>query len=224
MSRAQQIEEQAALWVLQREEPSWSSTDQAEFDEWLAQSDAHKAAFWRLESGWREADRIASLGAPLRPVQRRFDELSWGKPLALAASLLLAFTFLLQWPGLFDGSPQRGQIQFATQIGGHTIVSLPDGSRVELNTDTAIRAAVDDRGRAVWLDRGELDKIIAKREKKRSGRRGEQANRARAKHHAELWLPALQPLLQQVKLVQGEQKELEVPPGTIQCGGSRKRV
>jgi transmembrane sensor len=55
MSRALQIEERAALWVLQREERSWSSTDQAEFEDWLAQSDAHKVAFWRLESGWREA-------------------------------------------------------------------------------------------------------------------------------------------------------------------------
>lgn len=163
MSRAQQIEERAALWVLQREERSWSSTDQAEFNEWLAQSDAHKVAFWRLESGWREADRIASLGAPLRPVRRRFDELSWGKPLALAASLLLVFTFLLlQWPGAFGGSPQRAQMHFATQIGGHRIVRLPDGSRVELNTDTSIRAIVDDRGRAVWLDRGEAFFDIAK--------------------------------------------------------------
>ncbi|HKP34066.1 MAG TPA: FecR domain-containing protein [Sphingomicrobium sp.] len=163
MSRAQQIEERAALWVLHREEPSWSSTDQAELDEWLAQSDAHKAAFWRIEAGWRAADRIASLGTPLLPVRRRFDELSWGKPLALAASLVLVFTFLLpQWPHAFGGAPQPAQMEYATPIGGHRIVSLPDGSRIELNTDTAIRAVVDDRGRAVWLDRGEAFFEIAR--------------------------------------------------------------
>lgn len=163
MSRAEHIEERAALWVLRREERSWSSADQAQLDEWLAESDAHKVAFWRLESGWRGADRIASLGVRLQPVRRRFDELGWGKPLALAASLVLVLTFvLLQLPGQFSGSPQSSQIHFSTPIGGHRIVSLPDGSRVELNTDTAIRAVVDDRRRAVWLDRGEAFFEIAK--------------------------------------------------------------
>lgn len=163
MSRAQQIEQRAALWLVQREEPSWSVTDQGRLDEWLAQSDAHKAAFWRLEFGWRKADRIASLGAPLRLERRRFDELSWGRPLALAASLLLVFTFLLpQLPAWFGSSTQQAATQFATPIGGHRIVSLPDGSRVELNTDTAIRVAVGDRGPAVWLERGEAFFEIAK--------------------------------------------------------------
>ena len=39
---------------------------------------------------------------------------------------------------------------------------MPDGSRVELNTDTAIEAAVDDRSRAIWLVRGEAYFDVAK--------------------------------------------------------------
>lgn len=163
MSRAQQVEERAALWVLQREEPSWSAADQAELEEWLAQSDAHKAAFWRLEFGWNKADRIASLGTPFQPRRRRFDELSWGRPLALAASLLLVFALLLmQWPRAFTGTPQQASGYFQTPVGGHEIVSLPDGSRVELNTNTAIKAVVNDQVRAVWLERGEAFFEVAK--------------------------------------------------------------
>jgi transmembrane sensor len=162
MSTARQIEERAALWVLHREEPSWSSTDQAELDAWLSQSDAHKAAFWRLECGWRKADRIASLGAPLQPRRVGFGELSWGRPLALAASILIVFTVvLLQWPRTFT-APQDAAAQFQTPIGGHQIVSLPDGTRVELNTDTAIKAVVDEHRRAVWLERGEAFFEVAK--------------------------------------------------------------
>ena len=82
MSRAEQIEELASLWVVRREEPSWSAADQAELDEWLAQSDANKVAYWRLEHGWREADRIASLGAPLRPAPPMTLSLSSWKPFA----------------------------------------------------------------------------------------------------------------------------------------------
>ena len=163
MSRAQQLEERAALWVLRQEEPSWSAANQAELDEWLAQSDAHRAVFWRLECGWREADRIASLGAPTHTDLHGVDRLSWWKPLALAASLLLVFTVsLVQWP--FGGTLEAPAMQFETSIGGHKVVSLPDGSRVELNTDTAIKAAVDDRSRAVWLERGEAFFDVAKQQ------------------------------------------------------------
>jgi len=165
VSRAQHIEKQAARWVLLREEPSWSPADEAELEQWLAETDAHKVAFWRLEAGWREADRIASIGIPPRAVAQRFDGLNWwAKPLAIAASLLLVFTLLLQVvPGLpFGGSSAAAQAEFETAIGGHKVVSLGDGSRVELNTDTAIKAAVDDDRRAVWLERGEAFFDVAK--------------------------------------------------------------
>ena len=164
MSRAERIEELASLWVLKREEPSWSDSDQAVLDEWLAESDAHKVAFWRLECGWREADRIASLGVPLRPASRPFAHSSW-QPAALAASLLIAFAaFLVMWQSLpVSGSRETASGRFETPIGGHEVVTLTDGSRVELNTGTVIRAAVTDRSRAVWLDRGEAFFSITKR-------------------------------------------------------------
>ena len=157
MSSAREIEERAALWVLRREERHWSADEQEEFDRWLAQSDAHKAAFWRLEHGWHEADRIASLGAFVPPPERRFDFASWWKPVAVAASLLLVLTtFMLRGPGLpFDGAEQVQAVRFETAVGGRQLVALADGSRVELNTDTLMKAAVGDRQRKVWLERGE---------------------------------------------------------------------
>ena len=140
MSRAREIEERAALWVLRREEPYWSAEEQAELDAWLGESDSHKAAFWRLEHGWREADRIASLGDSPRAYQPRL--IAWWKPLAVAASVLLVFTvFTLRGPGLPLVGPEQVQaIEFQTAVGGHKIVDLSDGSRVELNTDSAIEA------------------------------------------------------------------------------------
>ena len=163
MSRAQQIEERAALWVLRREEPSWSAADQAGLDGWLDESDAHKAAFWRLDYGWSEADRIACLGGQPHAAWHRSERMTWWKPLAVAASLVIAFTlFLLQGTTTPPATQQVAAMQFETPVGGHKVVSLPDGSRVELNTDTALKAAVTDRSRAVWLDHGEAFFDVAK--------------------------------------------------------------
>lgn len=167
MSRAERIEEQASLWVLRREELHWSDTDQGSLDDWLAESDAHKVAFWRLQHGWREADRIGSLGVPLRPASRVFAGLPAWQPIALAASVLLAVAvFLTQWQGLplsTGASEDAASGRFETPIGGHEVVTLADGSRVELNTGTLVRAAVTDKARAVWLDRGEAFFSITKR-------------------------------------------------------------
>jgi transmembrane sensor len=166
MSRAREIEQGAALWVLRRDEADWSASDQAELDSWLEQSDANKVAFWRLDHGWREADRIAALGTPPETDAPRFAVANWWQPLALAASLLLVFAVLfVQRPSLTPGaSPEVAALQFQTAVGGHKVVQLPDGSRAELNTDTAIRAVIHDGGRAVWLDRGEVFFDVAKRQ------------------------------------------------------------
>ena len=44
---------------------------------------------------------------------------------------------------------------YATDIGGRKILSLSDGSKIELNTDTSLRIAKGSGGRRVWLDKGE---------------------------------------------------------------------
>jgi transmembrane sensor len=44
---------------------------------------------------------------------------------------------------------------FATTIGGREALSLVDGSKIELNTDTVLRMAEGSSQRKVWLDKGE---------------------------------------------------------------------
>ncbi len=48
-----------------------------------------------------------------------------------------------------------GTITYETALGGHKILSLGDGSKIELNTGTLIRMAADGPQRKVWLERGE---------------------------------------------------------------------
>jgi len=44
---------------------------------------------------------------------------------------------------------------FSTPIGGHEVINFADGSRIELNTDTVLRARMNSEQRLVWLDKGE---------------------------------------------------------------------
>jgi transmembrane sensor len=156
MTRSQDIEAKAAEWLMRREQPPWSQADQAALDEWLNDSMSHKAAFWRLEHAWQMADRMGALSArDIAPRARRTDlPLKRWQAGALAVSLLLAIAFI----GLHSRptlTPQPSVDTFDTEVGGHRIVPLVDGSRIELNTATILRTMISNERRDVWLDRGE---------------------------------------------------------------------
>lgn len=67
MASSRQIEQAAAAWLARRESGAWSGADQAGLDAWLAESTAHRVAFLRLDSAWRESGRLAALGAGRAP-------------------------------------------------------------------------------------------------------------------------------------------------------------
>jgi len=165
MSRAAQAGVEAADWLIAREEGPLSPEDQAGFDAWLAASDSNKAAFWRLEYGWEEADRVAALGrveeAGYRPKSR------WWLPTAIAASIALAFG-VQQFAGPPEPARNAAPRQiatnvYATPVGGKRLVGLADGSRIQLNTQSKVRTAFTRERREVWLDRGEAFFEVAHR-------------------------------------------------------------
>lgn len=157
---AQQLEERALAYLQRRETPAWTDADQAELDTWIDASTAHRVTWLRMQQGWQRVDRLASLRSPqLRQPVRAAWRFGTRRQVALAASLCLAvlggLLLVQQGIGPFD---QR----YRTDVGGHQTVPLKDGSRVELNTDTRLRAAVTEQAREVWLEQGEAYFDIAK--------------------------------------------------------------
>ncbi|WP_296614661.1 FecR domain-containing protein [Sphingomonas sp.] len=160
MSRHRAIEDQALDWLIRRDEPGWSQQDQVELADWLAESTAHRTAWLRAEHGWAEADRVRSLGDWNSESAHEYRPRRW-LPAAIAASLVAAVGI-----GSLTLVPQFGehasvqqvateQKRFDTPVGGRKVVALADGSRITLNTQSVVRAAVSDRARDVWLDSGE---------------------------------------------------------------------
>lgn len=170
MKRQEAIEDQALDWLIRRNGEEWSEHEQLELNAWLDESMAHKAAFWRADHMWRQADRIGSLGidAHFQPEEAEPKRQWW--PAAIAASLVAAIGIggISFGPKFFDETPgQTQQVQLArfdTPVGGRRVVPLIDGSKVELNTQTVLRTSVDQTRREVWLDFGEAFFEVAHRE------------------------------------------------------------
>jgi transmembrane sensor len=167
MTRHRVIEDQAFDWLVRRDGGDWSAVAQTEFDAWLAESPAHKAAFWRAEHGWRQADRIRSLGHTDLATQPGTGPRHRWRPMAIAASIaaLIAVGALSVAPRFLGGhEPELAQARYATPIGGRRLVALTDGSKIDLNTRTTVRVAVASGHRDVWLDSGEAFFDVAHRE------------------------------------------------------------
>lgn len=149
---AKAIKARAADWLERRDREDWSEADQAALDAWLAQSMAHYTAFWRLEAAWGRTARLVALRSPMQEQstsapQRQISPILMGMAAAFAlVAVLGAGAFLLLRPS---------ERTYATKVGGHELIAFEDGSRIELNTDTVLRARMTTKERIVWLDKGE---------------------------------------------------------------------
>jgi len=148
---AAEINAIAARFLERRDLGQWSDADQAELDTWLNQASAHTAAFWRLEAVWQDADRLSALRSfkpqPANPEPRRQ---TW--PIlrrAVAAAAVIAAIGTAGAYYLFQPEGER----YATPLGGREVITLFDGSQVELNTDTSVRIAPAKR--MAWVEKGE---------------------------------------------------------------------
>lgn len=153
LGNAAQIRGQAAAWLLRRNDSqNWSEVDQRELDAWLAEAIAHEVAYVRLEEAWTRADRLAALRSSKQlrvaePARRR-------RPFQLAvgalAGLGIAASLYIWNVGISDRS-----LTVTTPVGGRKIVSLADGSQIELNTNSVLRIGTGNQQRSAWLEKGE---------------------------------------------------------------------
>jgi len=173
MNRAEQANIEAANWVIARDNGPLTSEEQAAWDAWFSACEGNKAAYWRLEFGWEQADRAVALGQDSvgqveEEALRRTPR--WRLPMAIAASLALVFMaqhFARDLP-IFapstDGTVRETAAKsYATSVGGKRLVGLEDGSRIQLNTQSRVRTEISVNRRQVWVDRGEAFFEVAHR-------------------------------------------------------------
>jgi transmembrane sensor len=148
------IQKCAADWVFERHESeNWTDDDQARLDAWLAESTAHRVAYVRLETALERSKRLAALRGSARNTAEPVQHKPRKRPYLIAAAIVVAAVFAGTAATVLS---QRAQTQtFATALGAHKTIVLADGTRIELNTDTVLRAKIGRRQRLIWLDKGE---------------------------------------------------------------------
>lgn len=151
--RANDISREAATWLERREREDWSAADNGALEDWIAQSPAHKLAFWRVKGAWSQTERLNALRPttarkPAAAPPRKARPVLRFAAAALAVAVIGGFT-----ADKFLSGPAYKT--YSTGVGVRETITLPDGSQIELNTDTSVRVAEAALHRNVVLDRGE---------------------------------------------------------------------
>ena len=141
-SRGPSLRGQVAAWLLRLEESPDDMALRAEFEAWLAQSQAHRNAYETMTRLWQTAEELgAVVPAPLptktvQPASRKrgVPRFAWGMA---AVAACLAFLAL---PAI----KLHLAADYATSVAELREVTLEDGSRVSLDAASAI--AVDFKG------------------------------------------------------------------------------
>jgi transmembrane sensor len=149
----QQIDQEAAAWVAKLNAHTVSGEDRQQFNAWVAQSPAHRQAFFAMRKHWQHLGQAAQDSAePLALPSKTY------KPWMLAAaSVLLAVTLSLFYPQLQDAL----LADMVTAVGDHKTLHLEDGSTLHLNTDTAVAFDFSLQQRTIRLLHGEAEVIVA---------------------------------------------------------------
>jgi len=145
------LEEQAATWLLRRQFFDWSDEEQKQLDAWLAASSSNRVTYWRLNAALSRTDRLKALRQPMRR-EPPDNQKSWPK----RARVLAAVTIIALGAatGFHYLTKSKDEV-IATAVGGHKVVTLADGSTIELNTASTVRIHQSPNRRAITLMKGE---------------------------------------------------------------------
>lgn len=159
MESRERAESAAATWIARRECDDWSGDDQVQLDAWINACTDNRVAWLRVSAAWQQASRLRSLttSAPHGTVPaRKALHRTHVRARALAGGVVLTVAAIAAWYLLRVGP------LYHTEIGALQAVSLTDGSKVTLDTNTRIHVDVTQTERRVDLEQGEAYFEVAK--------------------------------------------------------------
>lgn len=143
----------ASAWHVRLQEDG-SVQVRAEFERWLAQHPSHGLAYARMEAIWARFAQVQPQAA--RKALAAGLDGKGGRRRALAAVFAVALCGLVAWMALGGDAARYLLADARTGTGERRTVVLDDGSRITLNTDSAIDVDIDATARRIRLLRGEV--------------------------------------------------------------------
>jgi len=162
---ADAVHDAAIAWRVRHQIKPLDETELAAFTAWLDEEPEHRAVYSEIDELWQTAGELGQHPLYVETRERAIAAADRLRTIrrSLAAGLAAAIIGLGGGALYIENTPKPLATQaFHTAIGQRAAVTLPDGSRVTLNTDTVLRTRAADGKRLVYLDRGQAFFEVAK--------------------------------------------------------------
>jgi transmembrane sensor len=163
---SEEIELAAADWLVLKDR-GLTTAQQQDFARWLLLDPRHAEVFRALESTWSLMGEDQQISARMQPPPHGetqvipFPRRRRRLPVVLAAAAALVIG-LVTWQNLGPASNAPFESVATTDVGALRRLDLPDGTVVQLNTDSRLEIAYTAGQRRVSLIRGEAHFTVAK--------------------------------------------------------------
>ena len=178
---SKEIEAQAALWIMRAEDNDMSAAQQQEFQTWLISSYKHREAYTKLAALWGSLDILEELNDHAAAVDHQqspkntaktsgptlWERLTGLRPFITARALsarafsvsAFATIALIGILGLsyqiINNLNQLHQGSYITALGEQQTINLPDGSAIQINTNSQVDVTYTETARIIRLVSGE---------------------------------------------------------------------
>ncbi|MDH4982605.1 FecR domain-containing protein [Hyphomicrobium sp. D-2] len=143
------LSDEAIAWVVRLNSGKATDTERQAFARWRVQSADHESAAQEAEAVW---SGIGTVGGEQRKAERKASRKKMTRRSVLGGGVLL-----IAGAGLYRSGMIGGHLfaDYVTAVAETRTVTLPDGTQVELNGDSALSVEYSDALRKVALHRGQ---------------------------------------------------------------------
>ena len=149
-------EREASTWFARMNADDVSADDQARFEAWLSAHPCNAKTYGELSATWQE---LVQSGPLVRAVYfgqaMNAASAAPAPPRRWATIAIAAGLGALLLAGAWNLYRQQERTGFQTAIGEQASVALPDGSSLNLNTNSRVSVDYSERSRVIRLERGE---------------------------------------------------------------------
>ncbi len=147
------VHAQAVDWLLRIRSENCPETERHAFNIWLEASASHRQAYETVLAQWEWMEPFKAMNFPARDAALRYRGKSPRRLFiySAAATLLLAMGLTAFMPNGWLGIPHT----YVAEKGDRQTVTLADGSRIELNTESEVRVHFNHWQRSVEIIKGE---------------------------------------------------------------------
>lgn len=131
---------EAAYWYNERLAGDMTFDNEARFMSWLARSQEHRHAYQTVDRGWFIAQHVEADVRQAEAAENIKSRSKWRANAALAATLFTAIFLGTSAVRTYTNSANDVTVQnFQTATGQRSVITLPDGTHVTMDSETELK-------------------------------------------------------------------------------------